>query len=347
MYAKAGVGGSKPTEFRQDWAARLCYNVRKSLGSTFGLMALRLLCYSEIDLSAWDECVAQAREAVPYAHSWWLHATAGRWEAVVEVAADGQYRAVWPLPVKRRPWGREVYQPPFTQQLGLLAIEAEVPVMVLLAMARHYPRFYTQLNTANGLPVPPPGASVQPRQTYHLSLAAPAEHIRAGYCADYRRRLRLNESALQPLRALETRNAEPLLTLFQQTQGAAAGLKPRHYTILRRLIAALAQRQLLELHEIRHPQTGALLAGALFVRYRTRLIYLFAAASVEGKKAGAPLVLVDAAIGRHADTSELVLDFEGGMIPSIARFFANFGAGPVPYAALSFTQRPWYLTWMR
>ena len=90
-----------------------------------------------------------------------------------------------------------------------------------------------------------------------------------------------------------------------------------------------------------------MLAAALFVRYRTQLVYLFAAASPEGKKAGAPLLLLDYAIRQHACTPGLVLDFEGGMIPSIARFFANFGAAPVPYAALSSTQRPWYLQWMR
>jgi hypothetical protein len=118
--------------------------------------------------------------------------------------------------------------------------------------------------------------------------------------------------------------------------------------MLGQLAAELQTRQLLELVEVRHPQTKELLAGAMFVKYRTRLIYLFAAASVAGKKAGAPLLLLDHQIRKYSGTPDLILDFEGGMIPSIARFFANFGATPVPYAALSFTsQRPWYLSWMR
>lgn len=314
-------------------------------------MPVRLLCAAEIDLDAWDACVQAAPQVVPYACSWWLQATAGRWEALVETdEATSRYRAVWPLPVKRRLWGRAVYQPPFTQQLGILGSEADVAVWLAdeTVLARYH-QLYSQFNTDNGLPatVPPPLA-VQLRQTYHLPLHLPYDTLRAGYCADYRRRLRLHEVAPQPLRAQETPNAEPLLALFRQTQGPAAGLRARHYAGLRRLVAALQQRQLAELHEVRDSQTGELLAGALFVRYRSRLIYLFAAASVEGKKAAAPLLLVDAAIRRHAGTPGLVLDFEGGMIPSIARFFANFGATPVPYAALSFTsQRPWYLQWMR
>jgi Acetyltransferase (GNAT) domain len=311
-------------------------------------MPIRLLRHSELNLAAWDACVATAPQVVPYAASWWLRATAGQWDALVEAEpGTGRYLAVWPLPIKRWLWGREVVQPPFTQQLGMVGIElSRTAWLSERTVFREYGRFYTQLNTENGLPTAvPAGLAVQARQTYHLPLHLCYEILQAGYCADYRRRLRKPAAGLGPVQS--TADAEPLITLFRQTQGPAAGLKNRHYGILRRLVAALQARQLLELHEVRHLQTGELLAGALFVRYRSRLIYLFAAASAEGKKQAAPLVLVDAAIRRHAGTSGLVLDFEGGMIPSIARFFANFGAVPVPYAALSFTQRPWYLQWLR
>ncbi|SEU05620.1 GNAT family N-acetyltransferase [Hymenobacter actinosclerus] len=311
---------------------------------------LRLLRFSQLDLAAWDACVAGARQAVPYAHSWWLQATAGRWDALVQQEPDGRYRSVWPLPAKWRPGGRQVYQPPFTQQLGLISGADDAPAIgpALPPLAQRYARFYAQLNEANGLPAAAGQFTVEARQTYHLDLSPAYDTLRAGYCADYRRRLLRHEAAAAPLIVTELPDPEPLLTLFQQTKGPAAGLRPRHYARLRRLLAGLQRRQLLEARAVRAPETGALLAGALFVRYRSRLIYLFAAASDEGKKAAAPLLLLDEAIRRHAGTPGLVLDFEGGMLPAIARFFANFGAAPVPYAALSFTsESPWYLKWMR
>ncbi|MBT9394612.1 GNAT family N-acetyltransferase [Hymenobacter sp. NST-14] len=314
-------------------------------------MPVRLLRFSEINLAAWDACVAGARQVVPYAHSWWLAATAGRWEALADVdATTGRYLSVWPLPVQRRLSGRQVYQPPFTQQLGPITSAPATSGMnmnQLVALgARRYARFYTQLNDATS---PPETAlfTVQSRQTYHLDLSKPYDQLRAGYCADYRRRLRRHEAAASPLRVVELPEAEPLLHLFRQTQGPAAGLRPRHYARLRRLVGELRNRDLLEARAVFHPETGALLAGALLVTYRTRLIYLFAAASPEGKKVAAPLLILDEAIRRHAGTPGLTLDFEGGMLPAIARFFANFGAVPVPYAALSFHQRPWYLKWIR
>ncbi|OWP61837.1 hypothetical protein CDA63_17275 [Hymenobacter amundsenii] len=313
---------------------------------------VRLLCFSELDLAAWDVCVAEAEQVVPYAHSWWLAATAGRWDALVEVEeATGRYLALWPLPTKWRPSGRQTYQPPFTQQLGLISRpESTANLLQPARLLGRYAHFYAQLNDANHLPptTRSPEITVHERHTYHLDLSPSYEPLRAGYCADYRRRLRLHEADSAALAVTELPDPEPLLKLFQQTKGPAAGLRPRHYAQLRRLLAELQARQFLEARAVRHPKTGELLAGALLVRYRSRLVYLFAAASIEGKKAAAPLLLLDDAIRRHAGTPGLVLDFEGGMLPAIARFFANFGASPVPYAALSFTKRPWYLpAWMR
>ncbi|RPD46447.1 GNAT family N-acetyltransferase [Hymenobacter sediminis] len=320
-------------------------------------MPTRLLRYPEIDLAAWDACVGSARQVVPYACSWWLQATAGRWDALVVLEeGTGRYLAVWPLPAKRRPWGKEIYQPPFTQQLGLLTRdeygESVLQILDAVRLLPRYPRFYTQLNDGNEVAYssalqPASGIVVDKRQTYHLPLTKPYEQLQAAYAPDYRRRLRLNGAVPTPLVVQKVGAAEPLLRLFQETKGPEAGLRHQHYTKLRRLVTVMQERQMLEILEVREPGTEVLLAGALFVRYRTRLIYLFAAASLEGKKAAAPLLLLDDVIQRHAGTPGLILDFEGGMIPSIARFFANFGAEPVPYAALSFTQRPWYLKWMR
>lgn len=313
-------------------------------------MPLRLLRHHQLDLPAWDACVAQARQAVPYAQSWWLAATAGRWDALVEIGGKGEYVAVLPLPVKRRPWGREVHQPPFTQQLGLLTTAASRHTHLLdyLPLLRgRYARFYSQLHTEHELAAAPPGFEMTERVTYQLSLAPSYATLQAGYNADYRRRLRVNSQLPTPLTVSRIDSIEKMTRLFREHSGEAAGLKDQHYQQLQALYTALKHHgQALPL-EVRDPETGELLAGALFVHFQTRLVYLFAVASPAGKKAGAPLLLLDYVIRQHAGTTGLVLDFEGGMIPSIARFFANFGAAPVPYAVLSSTQRPWYLQWMR
>ncbi|WP_165903718.1 GNAT family N-acetyltransferase [Hymenobacter gummosus] len=316
-------------------------------------MPLRYLAHSFIDRAAWDDCVRAAEQVVPYAQSGWLDATnAGPFDAVVEPdPSNGGYRSILPVPTQRRLWGREALQPPFTQQLGLLTTAGSQHREVgeyLAPLKGEYARLHLQLNDATPVPAAvPTGWQLTERRTYHLPLAADYEAIRAGYCADYRRRLRqLGERANISIQ--EVAGADALVRLFQREKGGeVGGMKQEYYQRLQRLSEWLhGQGQSLLLHA-HATDTAELLAGALFVRYRGRLVYLFAAATPAGKKAAAPLLLLDEAIRCHAATPGLVLDFEGGMIPSIARFFANFGARPVPYYTLTQTTRPWYLTWMR
>ena len=313
---------------------------------------LRLLSYSALDLARWDACVAASPGAPPYAQAWWLAAAAGRWSAVVEQGPGGEYHSLLPLPLKWRPGGWVGYQPLFTQQLGLvLTAESQQRHLAdyLAVVAKKCVRFYQQLAPmAGSLPVLPPGFTAAERLTYHLDLGSPYAALHRGYAADYRRRLRQNEALPQPLQVVEAADLDELIQLFLSYRGAAhTGLRPGQYARLRRLEAAARARGLAELHQVRHPGTGELLAGALFVRHAGGLIYLFAAASAAGRAAGAPLLLVDAALRRHAGQPGRVLDFEGGSLPAIGRFFANFGARAVPYAALTFTRNPWFTRWMR
>ena len=311
---------------------------------------LHLLRFADLDLARWNACVAASPDAPPYVQAWWLAATARRWAAVVELGPAGEYRSLLPLPTKWRPRGRVAYQPLFTQQLGLVltARSQQRDLAAYLAVAvRHCAGFYQQLPPAAApLPLLPPGFAATERLTYHLDLGPSAEVLRASYAADYRRRLRRVAAQLPTLRVTPGPNLAELITLFLAYRGPEhTGLHPRHYAPLHRLVAAAQGRA--ELRQVRHPATGELLAGALFIRHVGGLIYLFAAASAAGRAAGAPLLLLDDALARHAGQPGQVLDFEGGSLPAVGRFFANFGARPVSYPALTFTSSPWFLAWMR
>lgn len=313
---------------------------------------LRLLRFADLDLARWAACVAASPGALPYVAAWWLAATARRWDAVVELSPAGEYRSLLPLPSKWRPWGRLVYQPLFTQHLGLVLTPASQHTQLLdyLAIAQEYAgEFYQQLPpSALPLPALPPGFAAATRLTYHLDLAPAALALRQAYVADYRRRLRKNEASPQPLQVRKGGDLNELIQLFLSYKGADhTGLRPRHYAPLRRLYAAAQAQGVAELRQVRHPTTHELLAGALFIRHTGGVIYLFAAASAAGRASGAPLLLLDDVVRRHAGQPGRVLDFEGGSLPGIGRFFANFGAQPVAYPTLTFTRKTWLSLWMR
>jgi hypothetical protein len=312
---------------------------------------LRLLSFADLDLARWDACVGASPSAPPYVQAWWLAATAGRWAAVVELGPAGEYHSLLPLPAKWRLWGRIVYQPLFTQLLGLVltAASQQCDLAAYLLVAKKYcARFYQQLPpSARPLGALPLGFRATERLTYHLDLGPTAAALRQGYAPDYRRRLRRQAGLALALHAMASTNLEEVIALFLTYRGPDhTGLRSRHYAPLRRLWAAAQSRGLAELRQVRHPATDELLAGALFIRYAGGLVYLFAAASAAGRAEGAPLLLLDEVIGRHAGQPGQVLDFEGGSLPAIGRFFANFGARPVSYPALTLTSTSWFSTWM-
>ena len=77
---------------------------------------IRYVKYADIDKSLWDKAIEKASNGLPYAYSWYLDVMAGRWDALIA----GDYLYIMPLPYNKKLLGvRQVYQPHFTQQLGV------------------------------------------------------------------------------------------------------------------------------------------------------------------------------------------------------------------------------------
>ena len=68
-----------------------------------------------------------------------------------------------------------------------------------------------------------------------------------------------------------------------------------------------------------------LLALAILIKTKKRIVYLVSVSSLEGLKNKTMFNIVDRLIQKYAD-SNLVLDFEGSNIENIARFYQGFGA---------------------
>ena len=302
---------------------------------------LQYLRRTEISAEKWDACVAASRERIIYAHSWYLDTVCPNWEAIVEIA-ESRYVSVFPLPCKSTLGIRHIYQPFFTQQLGLFTGSESHHTDVeeyVSCIPDSFKRIYLQLNTANGWPatVSKQGFSSRARTTYHLDLSRAYDQIAATYSTNLKRNLKKAKSYT----VVSAANLIPLIGLFRQTKGKeVAALKEKNYAILRLLFEqgkALHEAQLLEVRE-----QGALLAGALFLCSPGQSIFLFGASSTKGKETGAMALLLDHLIREQADRGG-ILDFEGSDLPGVAKFYAGFGAQPVMYVSLAKTNYPLFL----
>jgi hypothetical protein len=65
-----------------------------------------------------------------------------------------------------------------------------------------------------------------------------------------------------------------------------------------------------------------------------------------GKTLGASHSLIDAFIKDHAG-EDIVLDFEGSDIPSLAFFYSSFGAVEEKYSAIKLNKLPALIKWLK
>lgn len=287
----------------------------------------RYLPHHEIDKVKWDACVTSAINAMVYGESWYLDIVCPGWDGLVL----GNYEAVMPLP-HRRKWGMKyIYQPPFTQQLGVFGngdadtFLAAIPKDFRLADLQL--NYYNKLNESKGI--------VRPNLV--LALNSPVINLRKNYSENTRRNIRKAIDA--GLKNEPPATVEEIIALFRQYRGSSIDtLREDEYQLLRQVCKAAASRSILELTSNCSAE-GNLLAGAIFLRSAHGWIFLFSATHPDGRQSGAMPALIDRFIEKHAGENTL-LDFEGSSDPNLYRFYKSFGSREIVYLQLRINRLP-------
>lgn len=299
-------------------------------------MLVRHLRNSSIDRAAYDACVEAAPNGLVYGLSWWLDVVSPGWEALVL----DDYRAVLPLPVRRRYGQRFVDQPLFCQQLGIFS---QRPLTAPDCNAfRESLQARVSLVTRLCLDADPFGGVFQGqiRHTHDLDLSRPYETLRAGYTRD--RLVNLKRAEAVGWGIQRGHDLRPLIGWFQRfhARNILGGVAPATYRTLENLFLESEKRGFSTLwYAVNNGQPEA---GAWFVTYKKRVIYLFNAATPAGRQGNARTFLLDSFFRENAGRN-LLFDFESPEIPSIAGFYESFGAKPVPYVALSYNHLPFWM----
>ncbi len=301
-------------------------------------MAIRYLSHAEVDKVAWDRCVAEAVNGLPYAYSWHLDVVAPGWDALVE----GDYDSVFPLPWDRRLLGfRQSYNPMISQQLGPMSrhpLDRHRVDALFGAIPAAYRRLRIHLNAACSLPALK-GWHITPRPNLILDLNRPYAELFSAYGKSLRRELRKDRP--QHEWAAGGLAPEELVALFRQNTGHKTGTTAEEYAILEQHMRADLARGFGRLYRT-CDRSGELGAPGFFLHSHGRIIYLFGTTTSLGWKLHSMHVLLDGLIERYAGQN-LLLDFEGSAIPSIAYFFRSFGSVQETYHLLEKNTLPAWL----
>lgn len=295
---------------------------------------LTYLKHSEIDYEKWDQCIIEASNSRVYAASWYLDRTAIVWDALIW----GDYEFVMPLPLKKKFRISYLYQPMYCQQLGIFPEPPSKIARLFFEWMLHNFRYLKiQLNSENQPSYRDNKLQVLARENHLLSLNTSYENLAALFSKNTRRNIaKANNNRLNFVEGISLEN---FLAFKEKNIPDKIS-----NTVLQKLKSIIAYSQYKGFGEIMgvYSSENELCAAVYFCRWKKRLIYLNAVSSSEGKKFRAMFFLIDQLLKATAGKN-LVLDFEGSVIPGIARFFEGFGATPETYYQLAQNKLPYPL----
>jgi Acetyltransferase (GNAT) domain len=286
-----------------------------------------------------------------FGQPWWLDAVApGAWGEAT-VSRNGAVVARLPWAVDRLPvrgvklvrLGSPKLTPFLIPELELgsgkpatrLAREHEL----LDALIAQLPRFdYLSYTFApsftNWLPFYWKGFRGSLRVTYVLDDVTDLESVWNGMTEATRRSIRKAEKTV---RVQEDRDVSRLAAAVRSTFERQRRRTPFSHELLGRLDAAVRANDAgTVLTAVDH--AGAVHASLMVVWDDARSYYLAGGSQSEQLGSGAQSLLLWQAV-RHASTRTRSFDFEGSMIPGVARFFRGFGSRPEPYVHVTGTSR--------
>jgi len=299
--------------------------------------SVRYIKHVDIDKIRWDEVVGQSANCRVYALSWYLDRVSEDWDALVW----GGYEYVMPLTIRRK-WGIKYLFPPlYCQQLGIFPVP---PRQIQIEFSNRIRELFSFIQIQVNSQMDPeafPGLAVNSRVNLVLPLIESYAVLSGNYSKDRARNLLVaKKSGITVLTGMNAREytshksmvmsrtindslSGALEAIISYTQSIGKGFIMKAYTVHNEICAA-----------------------AFFVRSGSRLVYLSAFSTDEGRETSAMTAIIDKLIREQAG-SGLLLDFEGSSIPGIAKFMKGFGAQPETYYQLKYNHLPLPLKWLK
>lgn len=300
---------------------------------------LRYIPGKELNRPLWDACIDKAGNGLIYAYSFYLDEMCRRWDGLVL----GDYEAVMPLTWNKKYGIYYLYQPFLTAQLGVFGnnITPRLLGNFLKAIPSKFKYWDFYLNRGNVYPMT--GFDIYQRSNYVLPLNRPYEELSGQYRDNIRRNVR---KALQAGCQVQTDfDIENVITLAMRQMREHTKESGENVNRFRKLYKYLHFRQMATTYGIFSAQQELLASCAFFFSDR-RAYYILVGNHPNGKTMGASHALIDAFIKDHAG-KDMVLDFEGSDISSLAFFYSSFGAIEEKFAGIRRNLLPFFLKWLK
>jgi hypothetical protein len=301
---------------------------------------IQFLTHDNIDKTKWDLCIQQSINSFVYGYSWYLDVLAPRWNALVL----NDYEAVMPLTGNRKLFIHYLYQPFFTQQLGVFSTStlSQKQLHAFIEAIPHKYRF-VDINLNDQNEIMEGAFKVRKRKNYVLDLNHSFAHLSSQFDDHCQRNIKKSRKHHQVIKPIDPAKAVAFYQKYKALN--TSNVLPSDFENLLKVILIAEQKQLLLCRGVFNENDTPISIG-IFLLHKGRIIYLLGGGSDEGREKRSMFYLFDDLILQFSDQS-MLLDFEGSEIPGIARFFKGFGAEKRPYFKLHINRLPWPFNWLK
>ena len=320
------------------------------MGSANSILTMEIsyLTYQQINKNKWDACISNADNGLIYAYAYYLDTMAKNWDALVL----GDYETVMPLTWNKKYSIHYLYQPPFTACLGIFGntVTAQTVNNFLKAIPKKFKYWDIYLNPANVFTVP--DFDLYQRMNFILDLNDNYSSLYNAYRDNIKRNIKKSEQFGLSIHT-NVAIAEVLQLAKEQAGKFADDDFNRFQKLFELLYSPLAGSQhggqKATTYGVYLPLAGGekkLMASAVFFFSHGRAYYIMVGNHPNGKTLGASHALINAFIKDHAGQN-MLLDFEGSDIPSLAFFYSSFGATEEKYSAVKVNRLPGVARWLK
>lgn len=277
-------------------------------------MKLNHLTNREIDFQRWDTALAKSHHPYIYASSWYLNMVSPNWEALV----NEDYSIIIPLPIRKVLGIKIIVQPPFCQQLGLFSTISQYAEESLY-FQRSLP-FATLVYQTKNLFLKEKNLIVKKRVNLILPLQKKYNLLIKEFNQNTKRNTKKAKDFQQKIE--KTFCANTFIDFSQEH--APYSLSVKNWGVLKCIVESSLKNERGTIWTVTNSDNSPL-CMAFFLHNYDRITFLSGHSSPLGFTQKSMFLLMDHVINRYAE-SDKTLDFEGGSLEGVARFYKGFGA---------------------
>jgi hypothetical protein len=273
---------------------------------------------AKIDRAKWDRCIDNAENGLIYSYSFYLDAMSDNWDGLIL----NDYEMVMPLTWKKKFTIYYLFQPYYTASLGIFGnnISKEIVHFFLKSIPPKFKYWDFYLNRDNLFFLA--DFPMYERSNYILPLNESYETLASKYASSHARNIkRSRQNGHIVKREIPIRE---VIELAKEQSKIFSSIEEKYFDRFVGLYDYLKEKKQSITYGV-YSSKNILLSSCVYFFSHQRAYYILVGNHPNAKSSGASHFIINQFIKDHAGEN-LILDFEGSNITSIAFFYKSFGA---------------------